>query len=203
MSNVENKRSRGRPPGFEREAVLRGAMAAFRTHGYSGTSIPVLTEAMGISAQSLYAAFGSKDALYREAITLYLRSNGAYFATALQEETDPLAAIARMFREATEVFTEQAASGCMITNAPAGPGDEPLTVFGRELRADGRRALEGHLTRGVDDGFLKPGTDVSTWARYVTCSLYGLSVQARDGSARDELLKVAEVAAGNLEALRV
>jgi AcrR family transcriptional regulator len=177
-------------------------MQVFRKYGFDGSSIPMLTEAMGISAQSLYAAFCSKDALYREAVDLYLRTNGAYFANALQEEPDTVEAVRRMLRDAVATLTEFTSSGCMITNAPGGSGEHALAQYGRQLRADGLEAIQAHMERSVAEGRLKPDTDVLVWARYVAASIYGLSVQARDGVPPDVLLQVADVAARHLEQLR-
>ena len=47
------------------------ALDLFWRHGFEGTSTSQLTAAMGVSPPSLYAAFGSKDGLYREAVALY------------------------------------------------------------------------------------------------------------------------------------
>ena len=62
---------RGRPRGFDPEAALDVAMRLFWEKGYDATSISDLTEAMGIGAPSLYAAFGSKDELYQKALESY------------------------------------------------------------------------------------------------------------------------------------
>jgi len=58
---------RGRPRSFDRAAALRRAMEVFWAKGYEGASLSDLTAAMGINSPSLYAAFGSKEALFLEA----------------------------------------------------------------------------------------------------------------------------------------
>ncbi len=90
----------------------------------------------------------------------------------------------------------------MITTAPAGLTDEPLTVFGREIRsADIRHAAE-RLERGVAEGQVRRGTDCEAWARYIGSVVQGLSGQARDGMPFEALLSTAEIAASTLETLR-
>src|SRR6476646_1840238 len=68
---VAEKRKTGRPLSFDRDEVLQKAMLAFWEHGYENTSIAELTEVMGITAPSLYTAFGDKKRLFLEAMHLY------------------------------------------------------------------------------------------------------------------------------------
>lgn len=204
MGTMENKRGRGRPVSFDRDVVLDRAMGVFWASGFEGTSIPILTAAMGISAQSLYAAFGSKDALYREAIGRYRETIGAFADRALDDGAHALDAIATMLRESAVLFSRTADTpGCMVTTAPAGVVEDSLTLFGRELRAEGVRKLADRLERGVCDGQLCPDTDRAAWARYISSVLQGMSVQARDGAPTAMLLTTAEIAIRSLGILRL
>ena len=63
MINADSPRPRGRPRAFDRDAALGLARRTFWQLGYEGASIADLTAAMGITPQSLYAAFGSKAEL--------------------------------------------------------------------------------------------------------------------------------------------
>ncbi|HWA49978.1 MAG TPA: helix-turn-helix domain-containing protein, partial [Dongiaceae bacterium] len=67
-------KSRGRPRSFDREAALVAAMRTFWKLGYEAASMAELTEAMGINSPSLYAAFGSKEGLFQEALRLYIET---------------------------------------------------------------------------------------------------------------------------------
>ena len=57
-----------RPREFDRTKALHQAVEAFWEMGYEGTSTATLVERLGIGRSSLYAAFGSKDELYAEAM---------------------------------------------------------------------------------------------------------------------------------------
>ncbi len=63
---------KGRPLSFDREAVLHQAMLLFWRHGYEATSLSDLTAAMGVTAPSIYTAFGDKKRLFLEAVDRYL-----------------------------------------------------------------------------------------------------------------------------------
>jgi AcrR family transcriptional regulator len=66
----------GRPREFDRGAALKAAMVLFWRKGFAATSMNDLCEAMGVRSPSLYAAFGSKEALYLEAIQHYVEMFG-------------------------------------------------------------------------------------------------------------------------------
>jgi TetR/AcrR family transcriptional regulator, transcriptional repressor for nem operon len=63
----------GRTRAFDEIAVLTGAMTAFREHGFAGASVRDLERATGVSAGSLYNAFGDKEGLYRAAFEFYFQ----------------------------------------------------------------------------------------------------------------------------------
>ena len=63
--------TKGRPREFCTEQALASALRVFWSKGYEGASMADLTEAMGITKPSLYAAFGNKEALFHKALDLY------------------------------------------------------------------------------------------------------------------------------------
>jgi AcrR family transcriptional regulator len=204
MVDVENKRGRGRPRAFDRAVVLERAMQVFWAAGYEGASIPMLTETMGISAQSLYAAFNSKQALYREAIEVYRTTIGGFAARALDEEPDAIKALTRLLQDAAITFSRtDGTPGCMIASAPGETGETELMALGRTLRAESIEKVADRLSRGISDGHLKSDTDCVAWSEYLGTVIQGMSVQARDGATTQALLATAQIAAKSLPALRV
>jgi AcrR family transcriptional regulator len=80
--------AKGRPREFDTDEALDKAMMVFWQQGFEGASLSDLTEAMGISRPSLYAAFGNKEELFRRALGRYVETGPAaeHFA-ALAEPT--------------------------------------------------------------------------------------------------------------------
>ena len=75
----------GRPREFDREAALERAMRLFWEQGYEGTSMSSLVDALGLASARIYAAFGSKEGLFREAVALYEQAEGGFAGRALLE----------------------------------------------------------------------------------------------------------------------
>ena len=67
----------GRPREFDTERALELATLLFWRKGYEGTSLSDLTETLGITRPSLYAAFGNKEALFRLVLERYEAKAGA------------------------------------------------------------------------------------------------------------------------------
>src|SRR5690349_867915 len=132
-------RGRGRPRAFDREAALARATRLFWLKGYEATSIADLTEAMGIGSPSLYAAFGSKEALYREALRHYCENYDALvWARFLAAET-AREAVRSLLLDSAAVLTGGRAdipSGCMVTlSSVASEGAADLIERLRSARA--------------------------------------------------------------------
>ncbi|MFF2024693.1 TetR/AcrR family transcriptional regulator [Streptomyces sp. NPDC058171] len=186
---------RGRPRAFDRETALARAMETFWQYGYEATSVTDLTAAMGISSPSLYAAFGSKEQLFREAVALYDATEGEPATRALVEEPTAYAAVAAVLRMNARAYAHDGRpAGCMIVLSamncsPSGSGVRDHLA---ERRREGVDALRARLDQGVRAGELTPGTDTATVAAFYTAVLQGMSVQARDGAGHPELDRIAD-----------
>ncbi|QRI66142.1 TetR/AcrR family transcriptional regulator (plasmid) [Shinella sp. PSBB067] len=209
MIVVENKESlprrRGRPPAFDRNDVLEKAAETFWRLGYEGASIADLTAAMGITPQSLYAAFTSKADLYREALAWYQANIGASTARAL-EESDVVKALARVLRESAHEFTKPGyPHGCMVSTAvlTCAVENEPVARHVSSLRNETLDVIKARIERGVAEGQLKQATDAAALARFVGAMIQGMSVQAQDGASKSALSAMAGLAIAEIERRRV
>ena len=188
---------KGRPRSFDRDDALKRAMLLFWRHGYDATSISLLTGAMGIGAPSLYAAFGDKRALFKEALDRYMASYGSFMLRSLEEEPDPRAAIERLLLGAAAMFTGgEHPPGCMIITAATNCGPESAAVEKRlrTIRAGTVRAFEEKIASGGRT--LPKGSNAHTLALFFSATLQGMSAQARDGASREELEAIARAAVG-------
>ena len=193
----------GRPREFDRDQALEKAQDAFWTRGYEGTSMADLVSVLGIASARIYAAFGSKEDLFREAVGLYEANEGGFATRALAEEPAARRAIERMLRDAVETYTKPGRpQGCMVVSAATNCAVENDRV--QEWLAQHRRArtvsIVERLNEAVQYGELKPDTDAEALGDYYATLLHGLSVQARDGVPNKRLHDLVTVAMQALDA---
>lgn len=160
------------------------AMHLFWEQGYERTTIRDLTEAMGISAPSLYNTFGDKKALFDEAVAEYERSSQVIAPDAVGE---PISreALARILDVAVEQYSNPGHPlGCLVIS-------DPVLA---EQRDRGRQAIRSRLQLARDHGEVPADGDLDALTNYIDLVLRGLSALARDGVDARELRAAAQLA---------
>jgi AcrR family transcriptional regulator len=190
------RRGPGRPRGFDPASALRAAMLLFWKFGFEGTSYADLTKATGMSKPTLYATFGDKVSLFREAVVAY----GALSAESYEEVLDlPTArqvveTCLRMAlgpdREAGEPIVCFLIQGALTGSADTQELRDELTA----IRREGAEKLRARLERAKREGDLSPTVDVIVLAEYISSLAVGLSVQAAGGSSTHHLHQVVTMA---------
>ncbi|WP_199138705.1 TetR/AcrR family transcriptional regulator [Delftia sp. ASV31] len=187
----------GRPREFDRDQALERAMLAFWRRGYEGTSMADLVQALGIASARIYAAFGSKQDLFREAVQRYEAGDGGFADRAMAQEPRVRDALARVLRDAVATYTDDAHPlGCMVVTAATNCAEENEAVAAwlAGHRCQRTQSLIDRLQRALDEGELRAGTDVQALGDFYATQLHGISVQARDGVPRQRLLAAMETA---------
>ncbi|MFF5720680.1 TetR/AcrR family transcriptional regulator [Streptomyces buecherae] len=189
----------GRPRGFDADEALERAMLVFWERGYEGASLANLTDAMGISATSMYAAFGNKEKLFRRVLERYTEGPSAYLDRALEEPTALGVATALLAGVVRTTTRPGGPHGCLGVQGALATGDagQPARDLLAAWRNDGCCRVRDRFQRAVDEGDLPPGADANLLARYVTTLAFGIAAQAAGGVGRDELQKMADAALRN------
>jgi AcrR family transcriptional regulator len=186
----------GRPREFDLDEALDRALQVFRRNGYDGSSVAELTEAMGINPPSLYAAFGNKEGLFRQALDRYAVRRTAYWDEALSAPS-ARGMVEALLRETALFLTGECdPPGCLFvrTAVSCGETEEAIRKELASRRAAGELAIRERLERAKSEGALPPSVNPSDFARYIATVLEGMSVQAAGGATREELLRVADMA---------
>ncbi|MFJ7073551.1 TetR/AcrR family transcriptional regulator [Streptomyces sp. NPDC098781] len=189
----------GRPRSFDAEEALERAMMVFWERGYQGASLTDLTDAMGITRKSMYAAFGNKDDLFRKALERYTEGPASYAARALEEPSAREVATAFLAGSVSTTTRPDCPAGCLGVQGSLAAGDSGR--FAQDTlnawRDDALTRLRQRFQRAVDENDLPPGADPELLARYLMTVANGIAVQAAGGATRSELQPVADAALRN------
>ena len=191
MEGYAQAAPRGRPREFSVDEALAQALRVFWTLGYEGASISDLTEAMGITRPSLYAAFGNKEELFRKALDLYERDKLAYIGEALKAPTARGVA-ERLLQGAIEMQTGSDPKGCLgvISSTACGTEAESIRQEVLARRASSDAALLERLKRAKAEGDLPEHITPEGLMQYVTAVIQGLCLQAGAGASIEELQRL-------------
>ncbi len=186
----------GRPREFDYDQALEQAMRVFWSKGYEGTSMPDLTDAMGMNRPSIYASFGNKEELFRKALERYAANAEVFFREALNKPTIRESVTAYLCGAATSFACSESPRGCMAVQGALACSDEAESVKQAALacREDVVKILKERFERSVAEGELPKGTDTEGFARFYTTIVQGMSVQSASGASCDQLRMIAETA---------
>jgi TetR/AcrR family transcriptional repressor of nem operon len=182
---------------FDTEAAVDAAVAVFRARSFDATSVQDLVDATGVGRGSLYAAFGSKEGIYRAALERY---RAAY--------ADPLVELLRcdlpardLIREVLTAVVDEAAGdqgrrSCLIVAAAVDMVRRDADVA-RQVRSTTRQledAFSALIAASQARGQLASGRDARDLARFVITTIHGLRVLGAIMSDREQLMPTVEVA---------
>jgi TetR/AcrR family transcriptional regulator, transcriptional repressor for nem operon len=162
---------------FDRDTVVRSAMALFWQKGFGGTSTRDLQQAVNMHPGSIYAAFGSKAGLYREALDCYADS----MANTLLTQIELKGSFVEGFKAfAREVLFEQQEGAptemCMLLKTRIeldGKNDE-LYEYARLHIEKTEKLFAGLITQACERGELASATQAEELAQYLQIELMGL-----------------------------
>lgn len=181
----------GRPKGFDNDEALLAAIPVFWAKGYEGASMKDLTEAMGINAPSLYAAFGDKHKLYLQAIDRYMSNDACAPLVAFETEIDISKAVRAFMNAALTYATKQesGALGCFLSNCVSASAGE---VEGAQERLQAAiKETDLRLAKRFDkeksDGVLPGDFPSLARARLMFDLRQGFVLRARAGLSRKSM----------------
>jgi AcrR family transcriptional regulator len=158
---------------------------------------------MDIAAPSLYAAFGSKEQLFHEAVELY-DSLGSSAERALHDEPTAREGIEAMLRgHAANYADPETPAGCLIVLGATAyaPENRKIAEYLAGWRRETTDRFRARLARGVQEGDVPASVDIDALAAYFNTLLEGLSIEARDGASRQQLERTIDFAMAAWEPL--
>ena len=144
---------------------------------------------------SIYASFGNKDALFKLTLKRYLSNQLQFVDTAIAKPTLN-EVVDLLFKSEIELLTKhETPRGCLLVQAAAACSKESESI--KELLSSQRKAIEAKLRKRIQLAQLKKDFPMkqspSVVAKSMMAIYEGISIQAASGSAKTELLNVAEL----------
>lgn len=184
---------RGRPKGFDQKDALEKAMLLFWQNGYVATSISDLTQALGITAPSLYCAFGDKASLFNQCIDYYLANEACPILSIVkQAKTAKVAIELLMYESAKKLIQPGKPTGCMLITATMNGSKqiEDVQLNVQEKRKNYHDILLLRMQKGIEDGDIAPDAPIDAIVDFYITIIDGFTIQACDGVELDRLNQV-------------
>jgi AcrR family transcriptional regulator len=185
----------GRPREFDTELALDQAMRLFWRKGYEGTSLQDLTDTLGLSRPSLYAAFGNKEALFVKVLDRYASGPAGFLPEALRAPTAATVMEALLRGAANHHADPANPPGCLMVHGAlvGGEDSDPLRRETRRRRALLTNDIRKRLERARDEGDLLHDANPATLALYIVTVMRGMAVEAASGASGAELHEMVDL----------
>lgn len=166
-------------------------MQTFWTHGFTGTSVPLLASATGLGPGSLYAAYGNKESMFQFAIKQYVQ----YLDEAFVTDAKGVDGIEALFNTIVRLTAEDPQRrGCLIINAV--PEMEAMSGSTQKRLKDGladfRSRVQQYLEHETGWANDRGGLSLKTVAANIAASSIGIRTLGKAGLPRAHLQSIAD-----------
>lgn len=179
----------------DRREALERAVHLFWRRGYHATSLKALERTLDMRPGSIYASFGSKEGLFREALASYAERGLARLRATLAAAPGPL--------DGLRAYVREIARGCNGGGLPPacllvktvlelGEGDDAARREADAFLAAMEREFERALAAARDAGDLPPTVDPARRARQLQMQIIGLRSYAQRRVPRAHVTALAE-----------
>jgi TetR/AcrR family transcriptional regulator, transcriptional repressor for nem operon len=191
----------GRARNFSDDEVIARATRVFATHGFSGASMSMLCESTGLGKQSLYNAFGDKQALYIKALDCYVAQYDA-LKLAMASAPSGFAALQVFFEQLVSACAnaDPAKHSCMVSaGLLEATGDPTITANLQHKWQASHELLRASVERGQKDGSVSNPLPSAQLADLLMSAMSGLRVSARVDASPHRLRQTVNLVLGLLQ----
>ncbi len=181
----------GRPRTFDPSTAVSAATDEFWRHGFGGTSVRDLANAMSMTGASLYNAYGDKRALFQVCLDHYLRNYVRLRIAELDASEDPIDGLQAFFDGLVDASLCDP-RGCLLVNSAidVAPWDPEIAETIRSCL----REIEDGFHRAISRTHHAEDNDPRTAAQLLLSAVISLRVLARAGGDEDRIRTIARSA---------
>lgn len=189
--------ARGRPREFNMNLALDRAILYFRAHGYHGVSIANLSQALKLSAGSIYKAFHNKHALFTAALNRYIELRRAQLASISASEAsgcEKLRQVLLFFARSAQA--EEGRYGCLVVLSAVELASTDKAIAAKvaaQLQVS-EQLLQSLLEAGQADGSIAQTVDVAATAKLLLAVIQGMRVLGKVGQSQQTVESMAATA---------
>ncbi|MBY8977907.1 TetR/AcrR family transcriptional regulator [Rhodobacteraceae bacterium NNCM2] len=190
---------------YNRDQALETAMKLFRAKGYHATSLKDLEAGLKMKPGSIYAAFTSKEALFRAALARYHQAGLAQIDACIESAASPLQGLMQYVRSQMAGCDQSPPPpACMLarTAIELSHDDGPAAEDARAFLAGVEARLADHIRAAQSVGEIAPEADPARLARRVQAKMMGATVFAQRRTSASEMEDLVEDLAQEISALR-
>lgn len=191
VANTGRKRAPGRPREFDPDAALDRAVELFWADGFAGVDVARIARAVGVTKPSLYRLFGDKSALFLQALRRYGQTVGAAPLAAFDAQSAIGDAVGALLEASVRAATTAGGPrGCLMACVAAAHAEGSEDIRAEIARGLGALAdvLEYRFAAEMANGRLSTATSARARSRLIVDMMQGLSLRARAGARREDLL---------------
>lgn len=178
----QRARERGRPRQFDPDAALDLAMVVFREKGYHSASISDLSEAMQLTAGSIYKAFHDKRGLFLQVFVRYTSLRNQALRQRLAQQPDGRSRIAELLRFYLESASDiEGRRGCLVVGSAVELQqlDSELAGLVTSALQGNQRSLQQLVEQGQQDRSVNPQHDAEALSGVLLCLVLGMRVAGK------------------------
>lgn len=178
---------------FNRDDVIEKAKNLYWEKGYHATSMRNLQDVVDMRPGSIYAAFGNKDNLFKEALSRYADEGASNLAKSIAQEKTVLAGLKRFIHSVTVCSKGTAPSGmCMVvkTIGELTQNDSPeLLGYATSILERVEASFVKAFEQAINNGEISRDKDPAELARYFQIQVMGLRTYAQVSNDTDAVEK--------------
>jgi TetR/AcrR family transcriptional regulator, transcriptional repressor for nem operon len=156
--------------------IIEKVAPVFNMHGYAGTSMSQLTDAVGLTKGALYGNFKNKDEIALAALEYNISRISNKIANTvkpIRNNCDKLVAFAQFYTDAFDAVSQS--GGCPILNAAIDSDNSELPLRDVVIRSlkSWMNSISTIIRKGIKSGEIKEGVNPDAFATYFVSLIEG------------------------------